>query len=199
MDYDNQADNEQGKLRLFSHNDQLPGNISRAPWPYVAWVAPLARNIDQRRTNHGMNHIPVFNVADMPRILLLVLAAIVGCGGPTTPPIPNSTNDFVDNKNGVGTARVWNIDFQVLGTSGGVSAETAIDVDFTNPDHSDSTTRFRLGDDLTIQLNTIDKYDIGFLFNDQDYGVLHLQDKVVIDEERNVTVNGIARLPKGAE
>jgi hypothetical protein len=37
------------------------------------------------------------------------------------------------------------------------------------------------------------------MFNDQNFGTLNVGDKVVIDDERNVEVNGTPRSPNSAE
>jgi hypothetical protein len=48
----------------------------------------------------------------MRKIISLVLLALVGCGGTSTPAIPPTTGDFVKNNAGVGTAD-FGIDFSV--------------------------------------------------------------------------------------
>ena len=56
--------------------------------------------------------------------------------------------------------------------------------------------RFTLGDDITVQLDSVNASEVRFVFNDQDFGSLNVGDNVVIDDERNVVVNGTPRAPK---
>lgn len=135
----------------------------------------------------------------MQRIISLVLLALVGCGGTSTPALPHTTGDFVKNKDGVGTAQVFGIDFSVRVNSSGASTDVAIDANSVDPEQSSARKRFTLGDDITIQLDSVDESEIRFIFNDQVFGTLDVGDKVVIDDERNVEVNGIPRSPKSVE
>jgi hypothetical protein len=135
----------------------------------------------------------------MQKIISLVLLALVGCGGTSTPALPPTTGDFVKNNDGVGTAQVFGIDFSVRANSGGASTDAAIDANFVDPEQSSARKRFTLGDDITIQLESVDESKVRFMFNDQNFGTLNVGDKVVIDDERNVEVNGTPRVPKPAE
>jgi len=135
----------------------------------------------------------------MPKIISLVLLALVGCGGTSTPAIPPTTGDFVKNNDGVGTAEVFGIDFSVRVNSSGASTDDAIHANFVHPEQSSARKRFTLGDDITIQLDSVDESKVRFIFNDQDFGTLNTGDKVVIDDERHVEVNGTPRSPKSVE
>ncbi|MCC9609265.1 hypothetical protein LOC68_06090 [Blastopirellula sp. JC732] len=131
----------------------------------------------------------------MQNLLPVLTLALVGCGGSSPPPIPPTTGDFVANQEGVGTAQAFGIDFHVQANSSGASAEGEIDADLINTENSTARKRFSLGDDVTIQLDSVDASTVRFLLNDQDFGVLRVGDQVVIDAEKNVTVNGTARTP----
>lgn len=135
----------------------------------------------------------------MQTILCLLLLALVGCGGTSTPAIPPTTGDFVKNSDGVGTARVLGIDFSVRVDSSGSTTDDAIHANLVDPEQSSARKRFTLGDDITIQLDSVDEAVVRFMFNDQDFGTLDVGDKVVIDDERNVEVNGTPRSPQSVE
>jgi hypothetical protein len=132
-------------------------------------------------------------------ISLLPLLVLIGCGGTSTPPFPPSDGDFVQNNDGVGTAQVFGIDFSVRANSSGASTDVAFHANFIDPEQSSATKRFTMGDDVTIQLDSVDETEVRFMFNDQDFGTLNVGDDVVIDDERNVEVNGTARWPKSVE
>lgn len=131
----------------------------------------------------------------MKRIIPLVLLALVGCSRPPTPPIPPTKGDFVKNDNGVGTAQVFGIDFSVPANSSGASTDDSIDAKFVDPEQSHAKKRFTLGNDVTIQLDSVSESEVRFVFNDQNFGTLKVGDKVVIDDEKKVEVNGTPRLP----
>ncbi len=132
----------------------------------------------------------------MQKIILIAFLALVGCGRTSAPPIPPTAGDFVKNNNGVGTARVFGIDFSVRVNSRGARTDGAIDANFADLEQSGARKRFTLGDDISIQLVSVDESEVRFMFNDQDFGALTVGDKVVIDDERNVEVNGTLRSPK---
>lgn len=135
----------------------------------------------------------------MQKIFSLVLLSLAGCGASSTPRIPSTAGDFVKNADGIGTARVFGIDFSVTAKSSGASTDDAMKADFIDPQQSSAKKRFALGDDITIQLDSVDESKVRFQFKDQDFGILNVGDKVVIDEERKVKVNGSPRLPTSVE
>lgn len=135
----------------------------------------------------------------MKKIIALALLAVVGCSKPASPALPPTAGDFVTNKDGVGTARAFGIDFSVRVNSRGAATDAAIEANFVDPTKSAARKRFTLGDDVTIQLDGVDESTARFTFNDQDMGILKVGDKVVIDEKRNVEVNGTPRPPKLTE
>jgi hypothetical protein len=134
----------------------------------------------------------------MQKIVPLVLLLLVGCGGSSTPEIPPTTGDFVKNNNGVGTAQVFGIDFRVSVNSGGASTEDSIAANFVAAEQSSARKRFTFGDDITIQLDSVNQAEVGFIFNGQNFGNLNVGDEVVIDDERHVQFNATPRLPMSA-
>ena len=132
----------------------------------------------------------------MQRIVPLVLLVLVGCSGSSTPAIPPTTGDFVTNNDGVGTAQVFGIGFRISVNSGGASTEDSIAANFVDAEQSSARKRFTFGDEITIQLDSVNEAEVGFIFNGQNFGNLNVGDQVVIDDERNVEVNGTPRLPK---
>lgn len=135
----------------------------------------------------------------MKKVIPLLLLAFVGCGETSKPTIPPTTGDFANNNDGVGTAQVFGVDFSVHVDSSGASTDDAIHANFVEPEQSSARKRFTLGDDITIQLDSVDESEVRFMFNDQDFGTLNVGDRVVIDDERNVEVNGSPRSPMPAE
>ncbi len=136
---------------------------------------------------------------DMQRMLALLLFALAGCGGTSAPAIPPTAGDFIKTADGVGTAQVFGIHFTVSLKSGGATTDEMIAVNLTDPGQSSAKKRLTLGDDITLQLESVDRTDVRFQLNEQDFGTLHVGDKVVIDEDRTVVVNGTPRSPKSAE
>ncbi|MCA9139005.1 MAG: hypothetical protein KDB00_19670 [Planctomycetales bacterium] len=129
----------------------------------------------------------------------MVLLALVGCGGTSSIPIPPTTGDFVKNDDGAGTAQVFGIEFSVRVNSSGASTDDAIHANFLDPEQSSARKRFTLGDDIMVQLESVNGSQVRFMLNDQDFGALNVGDKVVIDDERNVEVNGTPRSPRPVE
>lgn len=135
----------------------------------------------------------------MQKITLLVLLAFLGCGRNSPPSIPPTIGDFVANDDGVGTAKIFGIDFQVHVKSSGTTTDDSIEASFLEPERSTARKRLTLGDDITIQLDSVDESTVRFMFNEQNYGTLKTGDKVLINDARNVEVNGTKRLPDSAE
>ncbi len=135
----------------------------------------------------------------MYKIIPALLLTLVGCGNNSTPAIPPTSGDFVKNSDGVGTAKVFGVEFSVNVNSSGASSSDSFRLDAVDPDKSVAQKRFTIGDDVAVELESIDESEVSFLFNDQDYGYLKVGDKVVIDDERNIEVNGSLRLPTSSE
>jgi hypothetical protein len=110
----------------------------------------------------------------MQKIISLVLLALVGCGGTSTPAIPPTNGDFVKNNDGVGTAQAFGIDFSVRVNSNGASTEDAMEASFVNPEASNARKRFTLGDEVTIQLDSINDSEVQFIFNERGFGTLRV-------------------------
>lgn len=131
--------------------------------------------------------------------LAVLFLALVGCSRSSPPAIPPTAGDFVRNDNGAGTARVFGIDFRVTVDASGASTTDAIDANLVDGGQSTARKRFSIGDDVTIQLDSVDASVVRFTFNEQDYGTLSVGDQVVIDAERQVEVNGAPRSPNTVE
>jgi hypothetical protein len=78
----------------------------------------------------------------------------------------------------------------------GSGAENQIVPDVVNPDSSTIRRQFKIGDEITIQLTTVNASEVSFILNDRNFGSLNVGDEVEIYDERKVTVNGALRLPK---
>ncbi len=124
-----------------------------------------------------------------------LLFAIVGCKKREIITYPPSKGDFVTNSDGLGTARVWGIDFEVAELVGGDSGSEFEGMLHSNPEQTDARIKITFGDDVKIRLEKVPGSPITFQLNGKDYGALKLADKVAIDKERNVTVNGAIRQP----
>jgi hypothetical protein len=98
----------------------------------------------------------------------------------------------VNDDTGMGNGQALGVDFEVAGAS---RAEVTFDLS-TNPQRS-SRAEITLADDLKIELETRNEGNsVAFELNGKKFGNLAKGDEVVIDEERNVTVNGEARPPE---
>lgn len=135
----------------------------------------------------------------MKQLSSLLLLMLVGCSGSSAPAVPPTTGDFVKNNEGVGTAQIFGIDFRVDVNSSGTSSDDAIDANFVDTKSSSARKHFSIGDDIKIELDSIDESEVRFIFNGQDFGTLNVGDKVVIDDARNVEVNGTSRLTNGSK
>ena len=122
--------------------------------------------------------------------LCALLIALLGCERKTTYPPVSDGSFSVNSDTGMATGKdAFGIDFEVAGAD---RAESESEV-HGNPKYS-SRAKITLADDLTIELVT--KHEgklVSFRLNRRNFGDLKRGDKVVIDEERNVTVNGEKR------
>jgi hypothetical protein len=97
----------------------------------------------------------------------------------------------VDSNTGLATGQALGIDFEVMGASW---AQLKADL---RPGQSHGRTEITLADDVMIQLEMFSEGSaITFKLNGNNFDDLEEGDKVVIDEDRNVTVNGTAREPQ---
>ena len=124
--------------------------------------------------------------------LCALLLALVGCEKKAaTLPVSDGTWT-VNHDTGMATGKdAFGIDFEMAGAT---KVESKFDLS-GNPENS-SRVEVALADDLEIELVTMNGGDIvAFHLNGRKFGNLKRGDKVVIDEERNVTVNGETRPP----
>lgn len=135
----------------------------------------------------------------MHKFVPLLLLLLVGCGSNTELPIPPTGDDFADNRAGVGTARVFGIDFRVSVQGHGVSSDATFHANLVETEKSQASKSLTMGEDVSIELESINESEVRFVFNDQDYGTLHVGDEVVIDEQRTIEVNGKTRIPTAGE
>jgi hypothetical protein len=135
----------------------------------------------------------------MNRLVPILALAFAGCGSNPAPTIPPTIGDFVRNNDGVATAQVFGITFRANTRSSGATTNDVIVANFLDPEMSSARKRFTIGDDIMIQLTSVDDSKVSFVFNDKDFGSLNIGDEVVIDDERNVEVNGTSRSPRPPE
>lgn len=130
-----------------------------------------------------------------------LLIALVGCGEKISTKkagiFPPTDGDFVRNLDGRGTAQVWGITFDVADPVGG-SASAHFEGMLSNSEKTDARTKITVGDDVNIRLEKVPGSGITFQFNGARYGTLEVGDNVVIDKERNVTVNDTRHRPEDA-
>ena len=136
-------------------------------------------------------------VSQMKHTLLITtcctfLATLSGCeqGTGTYPP---STGDYVKNSGGQGTAKVWGIAFDVAEPVGSSAASRFDGSLSSDPEKTDARNEITIGDDVKFRLEKIPGVPITFEFNGKKYGTLEIGDKVSIDRERKVKVNGSLR------
>ena len=98
----------------------------------------------------------------------------------------------VNSDTGMANGQAFGIDFKAAGVSG---AEVTFEL-HGNPQYS-SRAEITLADDLNIELETVNEGNsVAFQLNGKKFGNLSKGDEVVIEEERNVTVNGEKRTPR---
>lgn len=127
-----------------------------------------------------------------PAILCFLLLTAFGCQQQVSTALSSSTVSVgpfsVDSESGLADGQAFGVDFKAMGAS-------SVSVKFNlsgNPAQS-SVSTIKLADDLSIELQTISDGDlVDFRLNGTKICDLEKGDKVVIDEERNVTVNGDA-------
>ena len=128
--------------------------------------------------------------------LCMLVLALVGCRDKNQahpPTYPPSEGDFVKNIDGRGTAQIWSIDFEVAETVGRTVASHFEGGLHSDPEKTNARVNITLGDDVKIRLEKIPGSPITLQFNNEDYGTVEVGDKVVIDKERNVSINGQVR------
>lgn len=117
---------------------------------------------------------------------LCVLLALPGCKEQAAPTSVTVGPFRVNRDTGLADGQAFGVDFQAMGAS---SSEVEFKLS-GNSQHSSSTS-ITLGDDLKIELRTMKQgSSVAFQLNGKEVCNLARGDQVVIDEERNVTVNG---------
>ncbi|AQT67829.1 hypothetical protein STSP2_00980 [Anaerohalosphaera lusitana] len=128
---------------------------------------------------------------------LMLLLAILGCPKEDSPSTyPPTSGNFVKNIDGRGIAKVWGIDFEVAETVGGGAASKFEGQLHSDPDQTDAQVEVTIGDDVNIRLEKFPGSPVTLQFNNNNYGTVEVGDKVVIDAQRNVMVNGNLRKPE---
>ena len=130
-----------------------------------------------------------------------LLIALVGCGEKISTKkvgtFPPTAGDFVKNLDGRGTAQVWGMTFDVAEPNDGASG-SSFEGTLSHSEKTDARHTITMGDDVNIRLEKVPGSGITFQFNGENYGTLEVGDNVVIDKERNVTVNGTGHRPEDA-
>lgn len=116
-------------------------------------------------------------------------AALVAC---KSKPADFSVGPFdVDGDTGIATGRAMGVDFSVAGAS---EAEVRFDANLKpgEPDKTSGNAEITLADDLRIELEmTEGGRSVGFRLNGKEMGDLEPGDRVVIDADKGVTINGV--------
>lgn len=121
----------------------------------------------------------------------ILLTSLAGCDTETS---STSSGPFnVDGSTGRATGQALGITFEVSGATG---VETKNLSKAGKPEHTSARTEITLADDAIIYLEMLKGGSpISFQLNGTDFGALKEGDHVVIDEARNVKVNGVQRAP----
>ena len=131
------------------------------------------------------------NVRYLLYISLIFLSA--GCNPQGSVPLPPTDSDFIESTPDLLTARILSIDFKVHGNIGGVSNSTDIRASLSDPNKSKHKVFLNLGKDRTLNLNAVDENVVEFTFSEKNMGTLQVGDKVTIDADDTVKVNGKLR------
>ena len=131
------------------------------------------------------------NVRYLLYISLILLSS--GCNQQGSIPLPPTDSDFIESTPDLLTARILSIDFNVHGNIEGVSNSTDMRASFTDPSKSKHNIVLNLGNDRTLNLNAVNETVVEFTFCEKNMGTLRVGDKVVIDENDTVKVNGELR------
>lgn len=121
----------------------------------------------------------------------ILLTSIVGCESQTSS--VTSGPFHVDSDTGQATGEALGIHFEVAGAN---RAHNVSQLSAGEPEQTSGRTEITLADDLIIQLEMLEADGpISFNVNGSDFAALKRGDQVVIDEDRNVTVNGTKQGP----
>lgn len=110
-------------------------------------------------------------------------------GMPSSNTYPPSKGDYVKNKGDHGEAFTWGIAFYVESPQGSGASSSFEGELHSDPNRTDARNTFTMGDDVEIQLEKKPNNPISFTMNNQSYGTLDLNDRVIVDRNRRVKVN----------
>jgi hypothetical protein len=120
-----------------------------------------------------------------------LLLAVIGCESQKSSVISGPFH--VDSNTGRATGQALGVTFEVAGATG---VRTVNQLAAGTPEHTSARIEITLADDLILRLEMLEGGGpISFKVNGSDFAALKKGDKVVIDENRNVTVNGTLRGP----
>lgn len=116
----------------------------------------------------------------------IVLASLLGCVGEKTS--ISSGSFHVDSNTGLAIGEALGIEFEVANATG---VHTVSQLSAGKPEHTSAQLEIKLAEDLTIRLEMLEAGGpVSLEVNDVEITTLNAGDRVVIDEDRNVTVNG---------
>ena len=123
--------------------------------------------------------------------LFCTLRALIGCESQSSS--VSSGQFHVDSDTGRATGKALGTNFEVAGATRSQNVSQLV---AGKPEHISARIEITFADDLTIRLEMLEGGGpISFKVNGNDFAALKKGDKVVIDENRNVTVNGTLRGP----
>lgn len=118
-----------------------------------------------------------------------ILLSVVGCERKAAPVAVGPFD--VNSETGMATGQALGIAFQVAGASG-----AEVTSDLSGSPQSSSRAEITLADDLKIKLQAMDEGNsVRFELNGKNFGNLERGDKVEIEKDRSVVVNGKNRTP----
>jgi hypothetical protein len=119
------------------------------------------------------------------------LTALIGCDSQSSS--VSSGQFHVDSDTGRATGQALGINFEVAGAT---RTQNLSELVAGKPEHTSAQIEITFADDLIIRLEMLEEGGpISFKVNGNDFAALKKGDKVVIAENRNVTVNGASRGP----
>ena len=118
-----------------------------------------------------------------------ILLSVVGCERKAAPVAVGPFH--VNSETGMATGQALGIEFKVAGASG-----AEVTSDLSGSPQSSSRVEITLADDLKIKLQAMDEGNsVSFELNGKNFGNLERGDKVEIEKDRSVVVNGKNRTP----
>ncbi len=124
---------------------------------------------------------------------LMLLAT--GCGGGATEPWINTDGDYVRVIEKRAMTMVWGVVIDIENcTAEAGTIENSGEIGAT-PEESEASVRMIVGN-VTVDLKTTKKENFEFRINNKLYGRVKSGQRVLIDQDRVVEVNGKVRQPK---